>query len=454
MRSWVPFALSALLLLSTVSAQEPGIQRADPAETTMYVHLGVPTDFPVNTQLPDDRYGVSQGKGVATATNTCVPEPVPGIARGDHHTWYSYSSPGYVQYDVDLGGKPRFHPERGLSYDIDFDTSQPVRLTWYVESQLSSGDGTDVNQVPAAVPNVVLRATLREGDEISVDHASMNTGRVIAQAQTEPALLAGPATPDHAQVTYTPVAQDGTTKHVYAFHLELPFEDPGRSPQITAAESYNLRVDLFVANGTCDDPAAQQSFMPNTVRLHSSPGHRPHFTWTVLEPIRIEALHPQFIGDDLVIHTSANSPWGNYDVRGDAEHEVGGYTVAVEGPTVPRALDLVYFGSPTGGDIVNGHDHHTEALSASYVWPYKAEGAPAGDYTVTLRVQNDQESSETVAVAHFRIGDDAKTTCVQGADGVEECATPQSTQRESPGVPLAALVAGLGALAVARRRLG
>ncbi len=452
MRTWV-FVLVLLFLAPTGLASPattegwPGIQNpANAAPTTMFVHLGLPQDYPINTQQPDDRYGVSQGQGFTTTTNTCVPDEVPGLVRGDRHSWYGYSSPGYVHYDVDMGGSPRIHPERGLSYNIDFDTDKPIRLVWYVESQYLSND-INVNSAPSITPNVALRATFREGDAISVGHEALNIGRIIAQATTTPALLVGPATPDHPQVTYMPITQDGETKHVYEFALDVPFDELGRSPQIKAVESYNLRIDLYMENPQCADPGSEEKLMPNTVRLHSSVGHRPRFTWDVEQAVRIESLHPQFIGDELIIHTSANSPWGNYDVRGDQPSENGSYNIEVTGPSVPVNLHLGFFDAAT-----LDHDHHTDAVAASWIWPYKAESARPGIYTVTLRVSNDQETAQSVAIAKFEIGEHNRPICSTGADGTETCDDPIGPTNPTPAAPIGLLMLALGTLAVSLRR--
>jgi len=99
-----------------------------------------------------------------------------------------------------------------------------------------------------------------------------------------------------------------------------------------------------------DNPACTQgvdaALMPNLVRIHSDAAHRPRMEFAVTNPIRIEALHPQFVGDDLVVHTSMNSVWGNYDVG-----EVSPYTPDVTsdyisvGITGPRSDFLATAGS-------------------------------------------------------------------------------------------------------------
>jgi len=447
---WVWVALALFLSAPAAGASEhpAGFYNpVEPVDVTMYLHVNGIQDMPINTQRPDDRYASSPAVGLVRHSQGCIDVPNNGLAEGARHTWYGHSSPGYVDYEIDLGGKPRIHPERGISYDIDFDTSKPVQFTWFLETQWLSGNGDpDVNSVPVVLPQVVLRATIREGDQISPDHEAMNTGKLVAQMTTEPVLLAGPQT-DHPQVTYHALDNG---RHLYEFSLDMPLE----TDTIRKDEAFNVRVDAFQANDVCQDPDAGKYVMADWVRLHTSPAYRPQFTWTITNPVVINVLHPMFLGDDLVVHAAANSVWGNYDIRGDYTDGGEPPRLVVTGPSVPVGMELAAFNSPH-----KGHDAHTEDVQIAWVWPYFAENAKPGVYRIEMTVQNDQENAVALAVGGFAIGADGRGTDITGCgfQVAGECATETTehdggVSKPTPGAGLLFAVAGVGIALRARRR--
>ena len=66
------------------------------------------------------------------------------------------------------------------------------------------------------------------------------------------------------------------------------------APVIPRDSGYNLRVDVRMDNPACTR-GVDEAVMPNVVRIHSDPDHRPRMEFAVTNPIRIEALHPQFL---------------------------------------------------------------------------------------------------------------------------------------------------------------
>lgn len=436
---------------------EPGIYNPNESTPTkMFFHINGFQDFPTNTQKPDDSFVANPNLGLATHSG-CVPDnPATTFGGTSSHTWYGYSSPGYVEYDVEENGQPRYHPERGISFDVDLDESVPPVFTWYLSTQIFAGNANDPvpdpNQVPVVVPNVVLRATIREGDAISVGHEALNQGELIAQAQTAPAHLAADSTvSDDGSVSYQGTV-DG--QHIYKFEFPLDYN----RASIDAEESYNIRVDVFMDNPACGEPEGWEDgsyLMLDWVRIHTSPEYRPQLQWNVMNPLRIEFLHPQFIGDDLVVHTSTNSPWGNYDVRGDQASEAqGGLELEITGPTPALSLERVALTART-----HEHDHHTEAVDATWVWNYQADNAKQGLYNVVFNVKNDQETAEALAVAQFEIGSGRVTGCggqqENQAGGCFDDVQPDGgakSSEESPGFGVIAGLAILGAIAAVLRR--
>ena len=446
------FAVLAFALPAHAEPAYPVIGLANPegsSNVTLYFHIIGFQQFPINTQPPADWYTEDAGIGITTSSTSCGHLAPEGTSK-EFHTTYGYSSPGYVEYNYTPDGKPQTHPERGLSYDIRFD-GQSFSLYWYLSTQTGAPAQPqgDPNTAPIVVPNVVVRATLRTGEKITVDDSGYNEGTIVAQGQTAPATLAMQATQGARWV------QVGGL-NVYEFKVPMTIA----SATIPKDGGYSLRVDTFIDNPECSDPAASGYVMPNLVKVHSSKDFRPRMEPRVFVPIRIEYMHPQFIMDDLVVHTSMNSPWGNYDV----DETPGGIELTVQDASGKTAAPSLYRAALVQRYHV--HDHHTEAVDVSFVWPFQKDHAPDGDYTIHLKAFNDQHTGEALATGKFTIGPvlsvvkcggltsvaDAKSsdTCVdevQNPDGSQ--ATPAA---KSPGLQVVAVLGTVAAVACARRR--
>jgi hypothetical protein len=458
-------AVPATVAQSATSSSAPGIHNPDaPSPVTLYMHLLNLQDFPINTQKPDDKWTASQAWGPTTSTTSCLPKDTPGAhVSQEYHTFYGYSSPSYVEYNIQVGGEPRVHPERGISYDALLDQGTPFTLYWYVTT-MSAGSGTtlpaDPDSAPAPVPHVVVAANLRAGDAISVNDHLYNTGPLLVHGQTTPVTLdAGHVVGDDASVDKDPMVKAlGQTKDgkwLYEFAVPMTID----TPVIPRSSGYNLRVDLYMDNPACKDPTgdtpASGALMPNTVRIHSDPEHRPRMQFAVTDPLRIEALHPQFVGDDLVLHVALNAVWGNYDVG-----EVNAYTpdvsadflqLKVDGPSPARSLALYTAVQPT-----NPHFHHQDTMTLVYVWPYRQDHAQPGAYTVHFEAKNDQGTATATADSQFEVGRNTALNCTLGAECHTESRGIDHATHKSPtvGLPslLGVLAAGLAAVAVRRGR--
>ncbi len=466
-------AASLLLAAMPVQAQDVGIQNPNQATpTTLYFHVINVQDMPINTQMPDDKFVDTSHWGLNSATLTCVNDVVgdnpvtPGMLSPIWHTMYGYSSPSYVEYDFQTNGQPRTHPERGISYDGVIATDQPFTLHWYLAS-FYGATGTDQanpNSLPAPIPNVVVAAAMKTGDAISIDDKGYDGGETIAAGATDPALLmpgvgaqsmANP-TVGHDQVTYIPPQDPATGKHVWHFAIPMTIE----KDILPRATGFNVRIDVYMDNPQC--AAEDKSYiMPNMVEGYTAPDARPNMQFSIMNPIRLEYVHPGFVGDDMVIHTSMNSVWGNYDVG-----EVSALTpevtddyikIGITGPSPATSLAKAAL-----VQRFHEHYHHQEAVDVTYVWPYKTDRAENGMYTVTVEFMNDAGNAKASGTAQFEIG---KGTVI-GCGGVQEsaqrlnddCAASvqkdgASRAEESPGLPLVGLLGALGAAAaVALRR--
>lgn len=474
MKPALPTAAVLLLMACAPAQAEVGIDNPDASTpTSLYLHVIDFQDMPINTQVPDPSFSDSQAYSLGTTTLKCL-DPVTndptGLGYGTggqtsqvFHTAYGYSTPSYVEYDrIDANGKPRTHPERGISYDAVFDPAYPFVLEWYVAVYNGGGE---LDQVPTPTPGIVVAATLRAGESVSVNDVAYDSGPTLAAGRTEPAILV-PVPADgvggaygadgaaHEQVDFLG-AVDG--KSLFRFRVPMAYE----ADRILRETGFNVRVDMFIDNPACQKPTdvGKEYVMPSTVAAYSSAEHRPRMDLAIMNPIRVEYLHPQFIGDELVVHAALNSVWGNYDVQ---EATADGIQLSISGPSPVTKLAKVAF-----VQRYHDHYHHQEAVDVTYVWDYKADRAAPGVYTVNVRFTNDQGTATASASAEFEIGKGGRNS-VTGCGGVQEstqqlsedCINTEVTANggeagQAPGVTPLAGVAALGLVAaVLRRRAG
>jgi uncharacterized protein (TIGR03382 family) len=428
----VALALALALLTAAPATAQVGIENPDlSTPTTLYFHLDAQQDFPINTQPPDDRYAKDDSRGLLAPTTSCIPDPSGqiGLVTQSFHTLYGFSTPGYVEYDFQEEGGPRIHPERGLAYDIEIDPGADANLYWYLRTRFAGGDSRlpadAVDDLPVVVPEVSVRATIRTGDDVSIGGAAYNAGSLIAQGTSAPMLVA----PDASNPHYIP--DDGM--HLYEFVVPLAIG----AGSIPADEAFNIRVDVFMNIPGCEtDP--DESLMLSQVDTHTSPEYRPRLDWSIMNPVAIEYIHPQFIGDQLLIHTAMSSPWGNYDV----DETPGGIEVIVAGPSEARSLARTAFTQRH-----HEHGHHFEPVDVTYSWPYKLDGAQRGEYAIEVRARNDQGTGMAIGRALFEIG---PNTAVD-SDGNPVVQAGGDEAQDSP-LPLLPLVGLVAAAWLARRR--
>ncbi|HLF15893.1 MAG TPA: hypothetical protein VI796_00440, partial [Candidatus Thermoplasmatota archaeon] len=332
------------------------------------------------------------------------------------------------------------------------DKAQPFVLHWFLEGQVTTLEvDPDPNSVAAPIPQIVVLAAMRGGNLASIQNDAFNDGDLLAQGTAGPFQLVGqqsgeinalaaPATaPRGALAVHT--APSGAPLYEFSVPMDV------QADAITRGDGANIRIDIYVDNPACSDPQ-EGKLMPNLVRVHTSKEFRPRIDLSILNPLRIEYLHPEFLGDgSIAIHASMNSPWGNYDIA-----ESGGVTLSITGPTTPKQVERVEF-------TQKSHDHgqHQEPVQATYKWKYSADGAMDGLYTVALVASNDQGTGQATAVTHFQIGQGGRPPC--GPEDAESqgsgCAYQiQAAAVQSPGAGIAVAAVLLAVAGIARARNG
>lgn len=407
-RWWLATALAISLV--------PGIaaEGATPTATTLYMHLLGVEDFPINTQEPAATWGQDTLYGATTSTATCASQ-LAGNTGGfgnEYHTFYGYSHPQTVHYDDVDPLRVRAEPVRGLAADVELVSGSQANLVWYVSSD--AGLNTVLSQPPLALPNVVLRATLRTGNAISVDDVAYNAGQVVLDGQSTPATLAGPLAYGLNGQPSPFVKALGQVGDRWLYEFTLPLDV--HAHLLPQAAGFNLRVDLYVDNPLCADPGGQGYAMPNLVAMHTSPDYRPRLEVTTGNPLWSIA-RAELQGPHLLLLASVGSAWGAYDVDAAAAQ------LDVTGPGPHGFIPLDVDDSGLAGGIVQS------ARVLAWLWPNAMEDVH-GRYDVRITVPNQQGTATTTATTEIALAPDG----------------------EAPGPAPGIVAAGLLALAVLVRR--
>lgn len=443
-------AACALIPLLPVASAAPGISNpTDVAPVTLYFHLAGFQDFPINTQEPPAEYIVNRDAGATAATTSCIPGTPAGTGQS-FHTLYGFSSPGFVEYDYIENGQPRHHAERALSNDVALE-GETILLHWFVATQAGApgAGGEDPSALPLAVPQVTVKGTLRMGEAVTLPGGGFNDGAILAEGQSDPAQLAGPATAQLSPGVNWTVVDD---RNVYEILVPLTIRDM----IIPQAGGFALRIDTFVSMpGVCDDPATSGSVAPHAIQVHSSPGHRPRLDVRTPAAARIDYVHPQFVGDLLYVHTSANSPFGNYDI------DAANATFSITGPSTASSVRIA-------ATTLRTHEHgrHTEPVDITFEWGFLRDSAADGEYTVKIGYSNRQHTAFATAEASFTVGDDRVVTRCGGLNATEVatakggCTTEHqdalgnvvTEAKGSPAASVAVVVVLLAVVVMTRRR--
>ena len=409
-----PVVLALLLLAPLAAGQEVGGLAPPPPDTgyaggpvvvPLYAHIyDLLQTAPLNTQPMID-LDLARGFGSPS---------VSGAGPLDNPTSLRFvSSPGLVEYNITEDGFPRMHPERGISYDVLLDTSQPIIGHFFLGVR-----ATDVPQLgetsgPEAgvAPSLTVRMTMRVGDDVGGD---LDAGEIIAQGQTT-------LGPEAWAVSGAPVE----------FVVDMGTPKVDRLPGI---EAFNVKVEWF--NAETPDGGVQVTQRDWVV--HTGVEYPNRVDVNVLNPLALYSLRPTPLGEDRIsIHAVLNSPFGNYDV------DVPNLTMRVEGPTTPRSI-----GAPLVVQRSFEHNQHYAPVELTWVWPYRADGAQPGEYTVTVTAANLQQTATVTKSATFVVPEQGRAV---GYDDTGAVVAPQG-EAEAKETPFPVALGFLLVLLLAWRR--
>lgn len=365
-------AMAVLVAGGSAAAQAP---QAGTVATTLYLHLQDIQDMAINTQAPPDGLAEDVTVGLVTASTSCASGGP--LQAYEFHTHRGFGLMGHMDYSH---RPPRAMHEGyvgggGLWSDVHL-VGEEMVLHWYWSTETS--DPFDLGaQLPLVVPDVVVEATLREGQGFGMDDGLADGGSLLAHGRSAPATLAGEQSNG---VAYQRVGD----RHVYHFEVPLRIE----RDVIPSALGYNLRVDTFVLRDGCPSGGY---LTPNLLALHTSVDHRPRLELTTSDRPTVTVLYAGPRGGpnatsppgSIVIHAEVSSPWGKQDVAA--------VELTILGPS--EAYSLVRLEAPS---MVHCHCPPTP-LQATWLWDAAYDQAPPGRYEVTVTAVNLQGTAMTVA---------------------------------------------------------
>jgi MYXO-CTERM domain-containing protein len=409
-------ALLALALAMHAMAEEDTGYAGPSVDLTLFAHIYDLLDtLPMNAQpMPPETPDLARGYS---------PEPTVAPQYGAaFNRLRFFNSMGPVEYNNSIA-QPRIHPEKGLALDLELDTSKDVLLYWYM-----SADALEVQRLgeeppvhAGAVPHLTVRAELRLGNDLRSDLAA---GDLIAGGEATVDVVTAPGAPDAQEIIV---------------NLGKPQLDV-----IPAREGFNLGVEWFQL-----EASGEQVLAPGW-NLHTGGAWPNRVVLPVANPIYLYFVEPQFQGDRVAVNAAFNSPLGNYDVDTSTLH----LEVAGPGGFAAKALS-----EPVVVQQTFAHNEHHVAALQGWLWDYKADGAPPGNYTVKVHGSNLQHTATAEKAATFTIADEGKAGVALDSEG-SEVVTKQQLEdqkpaaKKSPGAEAGLALALLGLLALARRRQG
>lgn len=421
-RRWAVAALLALLPAADAQLANPDAS----TPTTLYFHIfDTYNVFPVNTQPMDTGFFATSGSNFPTIASQGY----------DFNTIRGFSTSGPVEYGFIENGRPRYHPERGIAQDVRLDaTVQPVAYLYLDVRDVFGSDAVGLG-LPQALPSYTFRVTMRTGNEVGPDE-QLDSGTLIMSGERTAHIadthmlgansgLSGQTAPDGTPI----LVPDEAGVVEFAVPLDIA------QPVIPKADSFNLRVDWY--QNPSGDPAQDDQYAEGWMRLVLDEAHLPRLEMAIQNPVYIEFIHPQVAAGTLLVHAGVNSPWGTYDV------DMANLTLAISGPAEPLSLARVV------SQNAYVHGLHGKAAEVTWLWDFRDEDAPSGEYTIDLAVPNLAGTAMAAGQASFTVEGRRAYGLDEAGELVEPVGGEAGKDAPSPGLAMALAAFGLAML---RRR--
>lgn len=411
----VKFALLSVLALVALSfaPHEAAAQTSDEptSEVTFYGHvfgIGRSAPMPMNTQFPRGESDLSQG----SLAQTCGVAPPPGGTSCEddllNEEWL-YTTAGFVQIKNQAAfDYKKLHNERGLTKDTFLDKAKDITATFYMSADehgwplLACAPGVPYD-VPWPVPCWNWDPGVLTQWQVQATIYTGVLGAYGGAADTQPDLVGAVASNKLVKLAEGVSAiQDVKSLEplgnptVWKFDINLG--KPLRE-KITKEESYVVRFKWWSvkADGTHKVvPEADQwnvdsgEYYPPVVRL------------PVKGAFTVEYTIPQFVYEKLVVLGIMSAPWGSYDVDQDS---IKITIVDAKGASVtPQHINRL-------SDFSVAHGAHYKPVNVTYVWDFRADKLPPGEYAITVAATNYQGSAASECTGKFII-----TPSGQGGD--------------------------------------
>lgn len=428
----IAIAMALLLVAPAATAElRPNV----PTETNLYFHIfDTFNKFVINTQPINAEAFEVGGTSFPTLSGTALNNEQ--VGDYDLNTIYGTSTAGPVEYNVNENGRPRFHPEQGIAADVQL-VSDPAPVA-YIYIDVRDLIGTDGS--PMILPDFKFDVTMRTGDDPGPD-AELDQGEIIMDGSLRATIYDGQggfAATNEGATGLSPITEGAGLGTVLipdengVVELAIPLEV--KRATIPKNEAFNIRLDWYQLSST---PLLEEDqFATGFMRLKLTEDYTPRINMQITNPIYIEFIHPQPAAGILLIHTGVNSPWGTYDI------DINNITIGIEGPTVPQEIKKVV----AQNAVVHGL--HDKAAEVTYLWRFRDENAPEGEYTINFAVQNFHKTATASGEAGFTLEGKQAFAFDEKNELIE---TAPVEEKGSPSVG-AALAGALALLGVALRR--
>jgi hypothetical protein len=429
----VALAVALSMVVTPATAQ---IGPNEPTATSLYFHIfDTFNKFVINTQPLNSEFFDVGGTNFPTLSGT--PANNEQVGEYDLNTIYGTSTAGPVEYNVNENGRPRFHPEQGIAADVIFDpNSSPIAYLYLDVRDAIGGDSSGM-----ILPDFKVDITMREGDDPGPE-GKLDEGALIMSGSLRATIYDGQtagATNDGAAGA-SPVTEGAGWGGVLVPNadgiVELAIPLVNAQEKIPKKEAFNIRIDWYQMSSS---PGFEEDqFATGYMRWALTEKYTPRIDLNIMNPIFIEFIHPQPAAGVVLIHTGVNSPWGTYDV------DIGNISIGIDGPVVPDKLTKVV----AQNAVVHGL--HDKAAEVTYLWRFRDQGAPDGEYTITYEVDNYHRTAKATGQATFVL--EGKKAYAYDESGDLAGETDITPVEESPGVGLLGAIAMLGAAVLVRRK--